>query len=532
MPNEPFAHFLSSLSWRAMPEADPVTQDLLDLLETLTEIRVEQLDLRSSVLASLRLVHSLEYLHSARLYLTNRHRIYVVVSQGQPSSDETEETAYADGLRQAELRQDDQGDHRVRVLRVGRRCYGILILEQCPQAVAALLSDLFLQWCAVAEFIATQKEELIDENYQLREEIRVQYSDRNVIGISGSFENVMAAASRVAASSATVLIEGETGTGKELIARRIHDHSPRSNKPFITINCGALSESLLESELFGHVKGAFTGAVSNRKGRFEAANGGTIFLDEIGEISPHMQVRLLRVLQELEVVRVGDHQIRKLDVRVIAATNRSLEKEVQQEHFRSDLYYRLNVVYLHMPPLRERQEDIPLLIEHFLGVYGQRNLKYIEHIHRDVIDAMKRYPWPGNVRELENCVEKMVVMAPRGEITSDLLPMALMAYTSPELDGASLPEPTQPVGNGAEAGALEPAMQQYLGQETHRCLEERRSDLYQLVRDKWERHLFEVALEVCRDNKTKAADLLGITRTTLNKRLRLLSEIKRDWKVD
>ena len=192
-----------------------------------------------------------------------------------------------------------------------------------------------------------------------------------------------------------MLIHGETGTGKELVARMIHDNSARCNSPFITVNCGALSESLLETEFFGHVKGAFTGATSDRKGRFEAANDGTIFLDEIGEISPAMQVRLLRVLQEMEVVRVGETKSRKLDVRVVAATNRNLEEEVDQERFRSDLYYRLNVVYLQIPPLRQRKEDIPVLAEHFLNRYCQRNCKYIEHIDRSVLEVMSELPLAG-----------------------------------------------------------------------------------------------------------------------------------------
>ena len=303
------------------------------------------------------------------------------------------------------------------------------------------------------------------------------------------------------------------------------------------MNCGALSESLLESELFGHIKGAFTGAVSDRKGRFEAANGGTIFLDEIGEISPAMQVRLLRVLQEAEIVRVGDHKTRKLDVRVIAATNRNLEEEVQAGNFRADLFYRLNVVYLSVPALRQRNEDIPLLLEHFLSKYSQRNCKFIEGISREALEIMKAYPWPGNVRELENCVEKMVVMAPGNEINSDLLPLALMAYSGkappdPVAD-RGVPETATIIATDGEfnAEAFDTLLRQFLEMETSECRESGRNDLYAQVRSKWERYLFEVVLSSVNNNKSKAATLLGITRNTLNTRLNDLSSVTRQWTV-
>ena len=233
------------------------------------------------------------------------------------------------------------------------------------------------------------------------------------------FRRVVDSARKVASSSATVLIHGETGTGKELIARTIHEHSPRANGPFVTVNCGALSESLLETELFGHVKGAFTGAVADHKGRFEAAHKGTIFLDEIGEISQAMQVRLLRVLQEMEIVRVGDHKARKLDVRVVAATNRNLEAMVARAPSAPTSFFRLNVIYLSVPAIRDRKEDIPPLVEHFLGMYCGRNCKFVDSVDRDVIEKLMNYPWPGNVRELENCIEKMVVNGPRQRFTSE-----------------------------------------------------------------------------------------------------------------
>jgi DNA-binding NtrC family response regulator len=332
---------------------------------------------------------------------------------------------------------------------------------------------------------------------------------------------VLESARRVAASSATVLVHGETGTGKELVARLIHEHSPRSNRPFVAVNCGALSESLLESELFGHVKGAFTGAVADRKGRFEAAEGGTIFLDEIGEISPAMQVRLLRVLQEMEIERVGDTRTRKLDVRVVAATNRVLEDEVKAGRFRADLYYRLNVVYLSIPPLRQRREDIPHLVELFINQHCRRNAKYIETVVPAVMEALLAYPWPGNVRELENCVEKMVVMAPGRELTTDLLPIAIHAHDRhQERDAAA-----------AGLGNFEDRLQAWMLAELHRTLEQGGNDLYDRVQAKFERHLFEVVLDHCRNNKSKAGEILGITRNTLAIKLKELSSERRDWKA-
>ncbi|MBA3684019.1 MAG: sigma-54-dependent Fis family transcriptional regulator [Planctomycetes bacterium] len=373
----------------------------------------------------------------------------------------------------------------------------------------------------MAEFIHVEKAELIDENFQLREEIKLQFSERNIVGVSGSFRRVVENAIKVAASTATVLIQGETGTGKELIARVIHDHSNRANGPFIPVNCGALSESLLESELFGHIKGAFTGAINDRKGRFEAANGGTIFLDEIGDVSQAMQVRLLRVLQEMEIERVGDHRARKLNVRVVAASNRVLEDEVRKGTFRADLFYRLNVVYLQVPPLRSRPEDIPHLIEHFLGQYCQRNVKFIEHVHRDVIETMTKYPWPGNVRELENCIEKMVVMAPGKELTIDLLPMTVMAF-----------DPHQENDRSHGMASFEARLKSFMQAETMSCLERGGEDLYRVVRNKWERYLFEAVLNATKNNKSKAAQMLGITRNTLNQRLGELSETKREWAIE
>ncbi len=494
---------------------------LLDLLDAATEARVNNPQLRPSVLASLRLGTSAGYLRFGRL-TTFRHdsEIREIIAQGECTQGDDEQLRITLAARDSH-NITTVGSLTAYPLGKGKRIHGVLLVEDPKPDVGLLLADLFLQWCAVTEFANLEKAELIDENFQLREEIKQQFSDKNIIAVSGAFRRVLESAQRVAASTATALIHGETGTGKELIARVIHAHSVRANGPFVTINCGALSESLLESELFGHVKGAFTGAIADRKGRFEAANGGTIFLDEIGEVSPAMQVRLLRVLQEMEIERVGDTKTRKLDVRVVAATNRVLEKEVEKGTFRADLYYRLNVVYLHIPPLRQRTEDIPHLVEYFLGIYCQRNVKYIDSISREVLEILTRYPWPGNVRELENCIEKIVVMAPAREITPDLLPMSVMAY-----------DPHQEIGKATGPVSFEARLSSYMQTETHACLERNGTDLYDVVRSKWERYLFEAVLNVCGNNKSKAAIMLGITRNTLNTRLKELCDVKVQWTVE
>ena len=234
---------------------------------------------------------------------------------------------------------------------------------------------------------------------------------------------------QVAASRATCLILGETGTGKELIAKAIHYNSNRAEKPFIRVNCGALVGTLLESELFGHVKGSFTGAIKDKMGRFEAANGGTLFLDEIGTIDMGLQVKLLRVLQEREFERVGDNKTYKADVRIIAATNLDLQEEVGKGRFREDLFYRLNVVTLFLPPLRNRREDIPRLIDFFLDKFNAENAKSLRKISKEMLNVLVRYPWPGNVRELENAMERATVLSRTDTLTEDLLPTAIRAFS-------------------------------------------------------------------------------------------------------
>ncbi len=276
----------------------------------------------------------------------------------------------------------------------------------------------------------SERQNLIRENTELKEQLRERYKFDEIVSTSHAMEEALNLAGRVAASNATVLLRGESGTGKELVAKAIHYHSPRAKCPLIKVNCAALPETLLESELFGHEKGAFTGATSKRIGRFEAADTGTIFLDEIGELTPGMQVKLLRVLQEREFERVGGNQTIKVDVRVITATNRDIEKDIREGRFREDLYYRLNVVSVVIPPLRDRKEDIPALMEHFIKKYSAENKKEISGVAAEARDRLMRYAYPGNVRELENIIERAVVLAKRGTITVTDLPLHLQGAES------------------------------------------------------------------------------------------------------
>jgi two-component system NtrC family response regulator len=262
-------------------------------------------------------------------------------------------------------------------------------------------------------------QKLRDENQQLKKELYDRYAPENIIGQSSMIKNLLEIVDKAAASGATVLITGESGSGKELIARALHQKSARKNQPFIAINCAAIPENLMESELFGHLRGAFTGAIRDYAGKFELADGGTIFLDEIGDLPVEMQAKLLRVLQEHEIQRVGDARLRRIDVRVLAATNRNLQEILKQGRFREDLYYRLNVLPLHIPPLRQRREDIPILLHHFIRkMEPSRRITLSEK----AMEALVNYDWPGNVRELENVVERMAILYPGKRIEAGLLP--------------------------------------------------------------------------------------------------------------
>ncbi len=320
------------------------------------------------------------------------------------------------------------------------------------------------------------------ENVLLKERLGEQLADSNIIAQSASMHEILEQVELVAPSDATVLILGESGTGKELLANLIHERSPRAKGPLVKLNCAALTETLLESELFGHERGAFTGATGRKQGRFEMANGGSLFLDEIGEMSPITQTKLLRVLQDQQFERVGGTQTIYVDVRIIAATNKNLEEEVKNGRFREDLYYRLNVVPILLPPLRERKEDIPLLAEHFLHAYVTKNHRRIKQILPETLDLLMRYDWPGNIRELENAIERGVIIA-RGEyLTPEELPVAIRGDTS---SAVFQPSPT-----------------------TGRTVKE--------IERQW---ITKILTEVD-GNRTRAAKILGITRKTLQNKIK------------
>jgi Nif-specific regulatory protein len=284
--------------------------------------------------------------------------------------------------------------------------------------------------------VAIRRKELEDENLRLRQELEDRFRPENIIGNSSSMRDVYRQIYQVAGSGTTVLIRGESGTGKELVAHAIHYSSPRANGPFVRISCAALNENLLESELFGHEKGAFTGAIQSRKGRIEEAQDGTLFLDEIGDFSSATQVKLLRVLQERQFERVGSNQTLKTNARIIAATNRHLENVVEQGTFRNDLYYRINVFPVFLPPLRERKDDILLLADHFVELYSRKMNKDVRRISTTAINMMTAYRWPGNVRELENCIERAVLLSTDGVIYAHHLPTTLQTSDASNTIGA------------------------------------------------------------------------------------------------
>ena len=328
---------------------------------------------------------------------------------------------------------------------------------------------------------------LKQENRELKKRLGEPFDPGNIVGSSKVMMDLLETAALVAPTETTVLITGESGTGKEIIAGAIHYNSKRSKKPFITVNCAAIAETLLESELFGHEKGAFTGADRRRDGRFRQAHGGTIFLDEIGEMSMSMQAKLLRVLQEKEIQRVGGDEVLSVDVRVLAATNRDLQKEIEESRFREDLFYRLNVVSLHVPPLRERREDIPLLAQHFLVSFAEKNRKRIKGFTPLAMDLMVRHPWPGNVRELMNAVERGVVLSRGDYVTEEDLPMALREGAEEEETGDE---------EILVLGATDVPL------------------------DEVEKATIIRTLEAAGNNKSEAARRLGITRRTLHKKLK------------
>ena len=329
-----------------------------------------------------------------------------------------------------------------------------------------------------------------------------------IIGSGAAMQEVYRLTRQVASSRASVLLLGETGTGKELIAKAIHQLSPRGSGPFVRVNCGALSESLLESELFGHVRGSFTGAINNRTGRFEAAHTGTIFLDEISSTTQKLQIKLLRVLQEREFERVGDTQTIRVDVRVIAASNHDLHDLVDKHEFREDLYYRLNVVPIRLPPLRDRREDIPELVSHFLNVYNEENGRVVKQIEKKAMQALVDYHWAGNVRELQNVIERAIVMATGDALTCDLLPPAVMG------EGKSR-------GHSRRAGAVDlETLAAELVQQGVGAAGANEDALHTKIVNRVERELIAQVMAACDNVQTKAASRLGINRNTLHKKLK------------
>ncbi len=326
---------------------------------------------------------------------------------------------------------------------------------------------------------ALEGREMSLQHQQLKKELESSNALRGMIGTSPAMQKVQELIKKVANTRANVLITGESGVGKELVANAIHNLSSRKDKSFIKVHCAALSETLLESELFGHEKGAFTGADKMQKGRFELAHGGTIFLDEIGEINQNVQIKILRVLQEKKFERVGGEQTIEVDVRIVAATNRNLEEEVKAGRFREDLYYRLNVIHIQVPPLRERKEDIPLLVSSFLQEFNQENGKSIKSVDKRAKTALFNYSWPGNIRELRNCMEAAVVMCNGEEITQEDLPPTISSSSSGE--NIAIPQG--------------------------------------LTLDEAEKIIIQETLLANSNNKTRTAEILGIGRKTLQRKL-------------
>lgn len=326
------------------------------------------------------------------------------------------------------------------------------------------------------------------ENRTLKTQLRKQYRFDQIVGQSDAMRGIFSLIEKVAETDSTVLLLGESGTGKELVARAIHYNSHRAEKPLVTVNCAAIPEDLLESELFGHMRGSFTGATANHRGKFEVASGGTIFLDEIGDMSPKLQVKILRVLQERRFEPVGSTQTQEVNVRIIAATNRDLERAVREQRFREDLYYRLNVIPVKLPSLRERRHDVALLIDHFLRRFNQENERRVDSVSASAMECLLQYPWPGNVRELENMMERLVILKSQGTIELEDLPAQLhggaWTFQAPSVD---FPES----GFSLKAAVME-----------------------------FEHQLIRRALQKSGGNKNKAAGLLQLNRTTLVEKIK------------
>ena len=347
--------------------------------------------------------------------------------------------------------------------------------------VLRITAAMVSQAVRIHRLVEGERQRLVEENTQLRQELRERYELSNIVGNSGPMRRVYEQVAQVVGTGATVMIRGESGTGKELIAHALHHHSPRAGKPFVRVNCAALPETLVETELFGHERGAFTGAQARRKGKFEQADGGTLFLDEIGELSPSTQAKLLRVLQGREFERLGGNETVRVDVRLITATNKDLERALAEGTVREDLYYRLNVFTIHVPPLRERKSDVLLLADHFVEKYARVHARTIKRISTPAIDMLMAYHWPGNVRELENTIERAVLVADGDVIHGH--------HLSPTLQTAE-----------ASGTVVSRSLQEAVGV--------------------FESNLIQDALKSTRGNRTKAARLLATTERILSYKVR------------
>ncbi|HUV07173.1 MAG TPA: sigma 54-interacting transcriptional regulator [Spirochaetia bacterium] len=372
------------------------------------------------------------------------------------------------------------GQETIGALSFDRLFAGNVPLEEDTKLLS-IIASMIAQAVRLRQAAQEERRRLMAENVRLREELKLRFRPSNIIGNSSEMQGVYNLIAQVSNADTTVLIRGESGTGKELVAHAIHYNSSRANKPFIKVHCAALPESIIESELFGHEKGAFTGAIASRKGRFELAHSGTIFLDEIGDLSASTQIKILRVLQEKEIERVGGVNTIKTDVRIIAATNRNLEEAMLKAEFREDLYYRLNVFPIHIPPLRDRKSDILLLADFFVEKYGKTNHKDIRRISTSAIDMLMAYHWPGNVRELENSIERAVLLSTDEVIHGYHLPPTLQ---------------TAEASNTVQRGKLSTTL------------------------DNLEREMVIEAIKSSRGNMSKAASMLGLTERKIGLRVK------------
>ena len=362
-------------------------------------------------------------------------------------------------------------------------------------AVTAMTEGAFFYFVKPPDYVklkailnkALEQKKLKNENAELRSRLESTYRFSNIIGRSPNMENIFRIVESIKDSSSNVLITGETGTGKELLANAIHYTSKRHYRPFVAINCAAIPRELLEAELFGYERGAFTGAISKRLGKFEEAHAGTLFLDEIGEMEISLQAKILRAVQEREIERIGGNKKIKIDIRLIASTNRDLDKEVKLKKFRADLYYRLNVVQIKLPPLAERRADIPLLVTHFIDKFAQRESKDISSVSPEVMTIFLSYSWPGNLRELENVIERAVVLAKRNTIGPGIIPVEIKSEVKKKIKGADSVKPLKEL----------------------------------------EIDMILQAIDAFNGNKSKAAKALGITRKVLYNRLKQVEEISK-----